>query len=233
MDYIIPLVLLTYTSIMALLSLESRSLVYGAISLAGFFIGLSLFFFLLNLPYLGVFQLLVYVGAISVLILFAVMVIGEHQKAGEVRRFRAFGLVGGLLLALAMAFAGIILLMSFLDVSFAPLYSVLVYVAPVVVLITFVVLFVGEPKGRSHYRYRAFGVLGAALIFGSFTGVFSYLGGLNAFSGEVPFDVGRLADFVMNNYGFLMVVLGLLLASAAYGAVALAKKEKEEEEEER
>ncbi|MDG6939061.1 MAG: NADH-quinone oxidoreductase subunit J [Nitrososphaerota archaeon] len=79
MDYIVPLALMAFSSAAALFSLESKSLVYGAIALAVFFLGLSLFFFYLDLPYLAIFQLAVYVGAIVVLIMFTVMIVGDKQ----------------------------------------------------------------------------------------------------------------------------------------------------------
>src|SRR5579884_2635909 len=78
LDFIIPIILVIFSSVAAILSLESRSLVYGAVSLAIFFLGLSLFFYL-GLTYLAIFQVAVYVGAIAVLIMFTVMVVGEGQ----------------------------------------------------------------------------------------------------------------------------------------------------------
>ncbi|HVP23498.1 MAG TPA: NADH-quinone oxidoreductase subunit J [Conexivisphaerales archaeon] len=228
MDYLLAIAILAFTSLMALLALESKSLVYGAVSLSGFFLGLSLFFFELGLLYLGVFQLLVYVGAVSVLILFAVMVIGHTPRKPTVGRFGGLGFLGGLFIALAAVFAGLAMLFSFLDLAVDTILQSLIYIGPVVVLLAFAVLFRGEPRGRSSYRFEAFGVLGAFLIFGSFLGALSYLGSLSVFSGDVTFSMADVAQSLLGQYGLLMVVLGLLLASAAFGAVALAKKEKEE-----
>jgi NADH:ubiquinone oxidoreductase subunit 6 (subunit J) len=228
MDYLVPLIILAFTLLMALLALESRSLVYGAISLGGFFIGLSLFFFYLNLYYLAVFQLLVYVGAISVLILFAVMVIGEPSERPPHGRRGGLGFLGGLLLALSAVFVGLVLLFSYLNVPLDPIFNSILYIGPIAVFFAFVILFRGESRHRSRYRFRAFGVLGASLVFASFVGVLSYLGSLPSFTGGVTFNLVDLADSLLNQYGLLMVVLGLLLAAAAYGAVALAKKEAEE-----
>jgi NADH:ubiquinone oxidoreductase subunit 6 (subunit J) len=229
LDYLLPLIILAFTSLMALLALESKSLVYGAISLGGFFLGLSIFFFYLNLLYLAVFQLLVYVGAVSVLILFAVMVIDEPSKLPPRGRFGGFGFLGGLLLALAAVFMGLVLIFSFLGETLDPIFQSLLYIGPIVVFFAFVILFLGEPKERSRYRFKAFGVLGASLVFAGFIGVLSYLGSLPTFSGDVAFNIVDLADSLLNDYGLLIVVLGLLLAAAAYGAVALAKKEAEEQ----
>src|SRR5579883_1856324 len=65
LDFIIPIILVIFSSVAAILSLESRSLVYGAVSLAIFFLGLSLFFFYLGLTYLAIFQVAVYVSNCS------------------------------------------------------------------------------------------------------------------------------------------------------------------------
>jgi NADH:ubiquinone oxidoreductase subunit 6 (subunit J) len=229
LDYLLPLIILAFTALMALLALESKSLIYGAISLGGFFLGLSVFFFYLNLIYLAIFQLLVYVGAVSVLILFAVMVIGEPSKPPKRGPFGGFGFLGGLLLALSAVFMGLVLIFSFLGVTLDPIFQSLFYIGPIAVFFAFVILFLGEPKERSRYRFKAFGVLGASLVFAGFVGVLSYLGSLPTYSGDVAFNIVDLADSLLNDYGLLIVVLGLLLAAAAFGAVALAKKEAEEQ----
>ncbi|MEM3637327.1 MAG: NADH-quinone oxidoreductase subunit J [Conexivisphaerales archaeon] len=162
MDFIIPLILIIFSSFAAILSLESRSLVYGAISLAIFFIGLSLFFFYLGLTYLAIFQVAVYVGAIAVLIMFTVMVVGEGQ-----RRERSI-----------------------------PLF--------------------------------AMGLLGGLIILASFLMGISYFYTLPNPSTIPSFTISSLARFVMSNYGLVVLVLALLLTSAAYGAIALARREVEE-----
>jgi NADH:ubiquinone oxidoreductase subunit 6 (subunit J) len=220
--------ILAFTVLTAIIALESRSLVYGAISLGGFFLGLALFFFYLGLFYLGIFQLLVYVGAVSVLILFAVMVVGEPSKKPLPGRLGGFGFLGGLLLGLAAVFFGLVLIFYLLGLALGPIFQSFFYVGPLVVLVAFVVLFLGEPRQRSRYRFGAFGVLGAALVFFGFAGALSYLGSLPSPTGQVAFSMSDLANSLLDQYGLLILVLGLLLASAAFGAVALAKKEEEE-----
>ncbi|HIC84123.1 MAG TPA: NADH-quinone oxidoreductase subunit J, partial [Nitrososphaerales archaeon] len=53
------------TLIAAILSLESRELVYGAVALALSFLGVAAIFILLDALYLAMFQILVYIGSIS------------------------------------------------------------------------------------------------------------------------------------------------------------------------
>ncbi len=67
----------------AILALESTEIVYGAIALSGSLFGVAAFFFLLNAPYVGVFQITVYVGAVAVLILFTVMLVRQEKWMKE------------------------------------------------------------------------------------------------------------------------------------------------------
>ena len=59
----------------AIAALEMRSLIYGSIALMGTLGGIAGFFFLLDAPFVALFQLAVYVGSIAVLILFTVMLV--------------------------------------------------------------------------------------------------------------------------------------------------------------
>lgn len=161
-DILIPVVLVAFSSVAALFSLESKSLVYGAISLAMFFVGLSLFFFYLGLPYLAIFQLAIYVGAIAVLIMFTVMVVGEGAS-GE-----------------------------------------------------------GRP------RLIVLGLLGFVAIVSSLYFALSYFGSVSTTQTPPGFSMQLLTSALIDHYGLLVIVLGLLLTAAAYGAVALARREVEE-----
>ena len=66
------------------MALEADEIVYGAIGLAGSLFGVATLFFLLNAPYVAVFQVTVYVGAVAVLILFTVMLVRQEKWAKEV-----------------------------------------------------------------------------------------------------------------------------------------------------
>ncbi len=59
----------------AIAALELRSLIYGSIALMGSLGGVAGFFFLLDSPFVALFQIAVYVGSIAVLILFTVMLV--------------------------------------------------------------------------------------------------------------------------------------------------------------
>ncbi|MGI0078693.1 MAG: NADH-quinone oxidoreductase subunit J family protein [Nitrososphaerales archaeon] len=84
----------------AIVSLEARQVVYGAISLAFSFLGVAGLFILLNATFVALFQIIVYVGAIAVLILFTVMLVTKDVEKEAVREpIRPFAI----LIAVAVA----------------------------------------------------------------------------------------------------------------------------------
>ena len=63
----------------AIISLESKELIYGAIALAISMLGIAGFFLLLDAPFVAMFQIAVYVGAVAVLVIFAVMLVRTQE----------------------------------------------------------------------------------------------------------------------------------------------------------
>ena len=62
----------------------SRNVVHSALFMSGSFLGVSGFFVMLNAPALAAFQVLIYVGAVTVVILFGIM----FTQRPQARRFR-------------------------------------------------------------------------------------------------------------------------------------------------
>ncbi len=62
----------------------SRSVVHSALFMSRAFLGVAGFFVMLNAPALAAFQVLIYVGAVTVVILFGIM----FTQRPQVRRFR-------------------------------------------------------------------------------------------------------------------------------------------------
>lgn len=92
----------------AIVSLEAKEIVYGAIGLAGSLFGVATLFFLLDAPYVAVFQIAVYIGAVAVLILFTVMLVRQEGWAKEVKprsTTTAAGIIAGVAVILALTFA--------------------------------------------------------------------------------------------------------------------------------
>jgi NAD(P)H-quinone oxidoreductase subunit 6 len=77
-------VLASMTLLSALGVVLSRSVVHSALFMSASFLGVAGFFVMLNAPALAAFQVLIYVGAVTVLILFGVM----FTQRPQVRRYR-------------------------------------------------------------------------------------------------------------------------------------------------
>lgn len=70
--------------ISALAVVLSRNVIHSALFMSGSFLGVAGFFVMLNAPALAAFQVLIYVGAVTVVILFGIM----FTQRPQVRRFR-------------------------------------------------------------------------------------------------------------------------------------------------
>ena len=87
----------------ALLSLESRQVVYGAIALAFSFLGIAGLFIVLDATFVALFQIIVYVGAIAVLIIFTVMVVTKEVESEADREpFKPLAIAIATIVALAV-----------------------------------------------------------------------------------------------------------------------------------
>ena len=81
------------------------NIVYSAFLLGGVFMAVAGLYLLLNASFVAAAQVLVYVGAVNVLILFAIMLVNKKEdlkpiKSLQVRRFLSAGVCAGLLLLL-------------------------------------------------------------------------------------------------------------------------------------
>jgi len=79
------LILAVIAIVAAIGMLVSRSAVYAALFLILDLLTIAVFFVLLNAPFIAVAQVSVYTGAIMVLFLFVIMLLGAERAAGEVR----------------------------------------------------------------------------------------------------------------------------------------------------
>ena len=88
----------------AIIVVTQRDLVRAVLALAMSFIGVAAIYFILNAEFIGVVQLLVYVGAISILIAFAVMFIGDLANAGTLSQNRLVSAIAAVLLLASIIF---------------------------------------------------------------------------------------------------------------------------------
>ena len=89
----------------ALISLESRNIVYGAIALAFTFLGITGLFIILDATFVAMFQIIVNIGAVAVLILFTVMLVGEGRflRTHPSQLDKVAGIVAAIVLAVTLA----------------------------------------------------------------------------------------------------------------------------------
>jgi NADH-quinone oxidoreductase subunit J len=95
----------------AIISLESRELIYGAIALAISMMGIAGFFLLLDSPFVAMFQITVYVGAVAVLVIFTVMLV-RTQALFTTKEDKGRKSAGVILMLIFMAGIGAIFLVS-------------------------------------------------------------------------------------------------------------------------
>ena len=88
----------------AIIVVTQRDLVRAVLALAMSFIGVASIYFILNAEFIGVVQILVYVGAISILIAFAVMFIGDLANAGTLSQSRLISAIAAVLLLASIIF---------------------------------------------------------------------------------------------------------------------------------
>jgi len=82
-----------------------ENIVYSAFLLGGVFMAVAGLYLLLNASFVAAAQILVYVGAVNVLILFAIMLVNKKEKLKEIkglktRKYISGGVCGGLLILL-------------------------------------------------------------------------------------------------------------------------------------
>jgi NADH-quinone oxidoreductase subunit J len=93
-------ILAAFTTISAVAAMSLRNLVHCALCLALSFLGVAGLFLQLNAGFLAFAQILVYVGAVAILIVFAILL---TRGAQEVEQSRASGLVLSIPLAVVVA----------------------------------------------------------------------------------------------------------------------------------
>lgn len=128
----------------AIFALESREIIYGAIALAISMLGIAGFFILLDSPFVAMFQISVYVGAVAVLVIFIVMLVRTESlfSTDEDKGRRIAGLIFSLLMMVGI---GVLLFSSlFSRAEFSPLMEkivnkigneMLTYYSPVFILL--------------------------------------------------------------------------------------------------
>ncbi len=129
----------------AIFALESREIIYGAIALAISMLGIAGFFILLDSPFVAMFQIAVYVGAVAVLMIFIVMLVRTEALFSGYEDSRGRQIAGLIFSLLMMVGIGVLLFSSLLSTAeFNPLMEkivnkisneMLTYYSPVFILL--------------------------------------------------------------------------------------------------
>ena len=92
----------------ALMVVTSRNLLHSALWLIASFFGIAGIFILLQAEFLAVVQVLIYIGAISMLIIFAIMLTRRIMDPQQPRFNSQWGLVGGFAALLFVGLAAVV-----------------------------------------------------------------------------------------------------------------------------
>jgi NADH-quinone oxidoreductase subunit J len=77
---LLQIAMIISTVVLALLTVELKDLLHAAVCLCGMCITVGALFWMLNAPYVSVFQLLIYAGAVIVLFIAAVMLTKREEE---------------------------------------------------------------------------------------------------------------------------------------------------------
>jgi NADH:ubiquinone oxidoreductase subunit 6 (subunit J) len=88
----------------ALMVMLTRTIVHAVIFLVLFFVALASLFVLLSADFVAVAQLLVYAGAIAVLVVFAILLTPEREMVARDTQFMGPGLFAGAVIAATVTF---------------------------------------------------------------------------------------------------------------------------------
>jgi len=80
LNEILQITLIFFAVFLAILTVELKDLLYAVLCLCGMCITIGALFWLLNAPYVAVFQLLIYAGAVIVLFIVTVMLTVRGKK---------------------------------------------------------------------------------------------------------------------------------------------------------
>ncbi|MFH0848278.1 MAG: NADH-quinone oxidoreductase subunit J [archaeon] len=115
---VLEIVLLATTCMLAVLTAELKDLLYAIIALAVMSISLGALFWLLNAPYVALFQILICSGATTVLLIVAVMLTRKEVRTTKNRR-RDWMSVAGTSLAIVL----IIFILTMVFTTAFPIFS--------------------------------------------------------------------------------------------------------------
>jgi len=82
-ELIVFIMIAVITIVFSIISVTAKNVVHAALSLLVSMFGVAMFYVLLKAQFLGIVQVLVYIGAIGILIVFAVMLTSKGNGSGS------------------------------------------------------------------------------------------------------------------------------------------------------
>ena len=152
MQSVIFVILAIITIVSALMVVTSRNLLHSALWLIASFFGIAGIFILLQAEFLAVVQVLIYIGAIAMLIIFAIMLTRRIMDPQQPRFNSQWGLVGGFAALLFVGLAAVVTRVAWpvaagevpedaiaqLGVDFVGLYAVPFEIASVLLVVAMI-----------------------------------------------------------------------------------------------
>jgi NADH-quinone oxidoreductase subunit J len=77
---VLQLVLMSFALVLAFLTVEVKRILYAVISFSSMCVVIGALFWILNAPYVAVFQILIYAGAVVTIFLAAIMLTSQKEK---------------------------------------------------------------------------------------------------------------------------------------------------------
>jgi NADH:ubiquinone oxidoreductase subunit 6 (subunit J) len=77
---VLQLVLMFFALVLAFLTVEVKRILYAVISFSGMCVVIGALFWILDAPYVAVFQILIYAGAVVTIFLAAIMLTSQKER---------------------------------------------------------------------------------------------------------------------------------------------------------
>ena len=189
----------------ALLVVTVKDVFRAALALAGSFLAVAGLFFLLQAEFVAVAQILVYVGAISIILAFAILLTRDMGQGNLTQNNRFLVIGGGLMAALFVVVAGYVAY----DANWSDRDSVLTDLDVTAAL-----------TGQYEESTNSDG----DTILIEYTGVDE----TKAMDGVFADSTGWLGELLVRDYVLALQALGVLLLAAIIGSIALVREPEKE-----
>ena len=189
----------------ALLVVTVKDVFRAALALAGSFLAVAGLFFLLQAEFVAVAQILVYVGAISIILAFAILLTRDMGQGNLTQNNRFLVIGGGLMAALFVVVAGYVAY----DANWSDRDSVLTDLDVTAAL-----------TGQYEESTNSDG----DTILIEYTGVDE----TKAMDGVFADSTGWLGELLVRDYVLALQALGVLLLAAIIGSIALVREPEQE-----